>query len=158
MTQNPESVEKESNTNDFQDNIAYWLDSLTLQVAKRLAEVALPYNFSWRDIEILRAIRDADGGLPLTRLLYPNGLGGLDNKTGQDLFQRFKDAAFLEVIHSDDAPVMIELTEIGKEYVDSRQQAYVELGERLTNAVGADFLKDLKAVQKALSAKKESHA
>ena len=74
MTQNLESVEKESNTNDFQDNIAYWLDNLTHQVAKRLAEVALPYNFSWRDIEILKAIRDADGGLPLTRLLYPNGL------------------------------------------------------------------------------------
>ena len=151
-------MEKESNTNHFQDNIAYWLDSLTHQVAKKLAEVALPYNFSWRDIEILKAIRDAEGGLPLTRLLYPNGLGGMDNKTGQYLFQRFKDAAFLDVIHSDDAPVMIALTEIGKEYVDSRHQAFKDLGETLNNAVGADFLKDLKAVQKALSAKKESHA
>ena len=116
------------------------------------------WDLEYASREPARRQGDADGGLPLTRLLYPNGLGGLDNKTGQDLFQRFKDAAFLEVIHSDDAPVMIELTEIGKEYVDSRHQAYVELGERLTNAVGADFLKDLKAVQKALSAKKESHA
>ncbi len=151
-------MEKESNTTDFQDNIAYWLDSLTHQVEKRLAEVALPYNFSWRDIEFLRVIRDAEGGLPLTRLLYPNGLGGLDNKTGQDLFQRFKDADFLDVIHSDDAPVMIELTELGKEYVDSRHQAYADLGEKLTNAVGADFLKDLKALRKVLVVKKEAQA
>ena len=158
MSQNLEVVEKESNTTDFQDNIAYWLDSLAHQITAKLAEVALPYNFSWRDIEILKAIRDAEGGLPLTRLLYPNGLGGLDNKTGQDLFQRFKDAAFLEVIHSDDAPVMIELTEIGKEYVDSRHQAYTNLGEKLSESVGADFLKDLKAVRKALAAKKESQS
>lgn len=149
-------MEKETSNTGFQDNIAYWLDNLTHLVTQRLAEVALPYNFSWRDIEILKVIRDAEGGLPLTRLLYPNGLGGLDNKTGQDLFQRFKDADFLEVIHPEDAPVMIELTELGKEYVDSRHQIYRELGASLTNAVSENFLKDLKALQKALTAKKEA--
>ena len=61
------------------------------------------------------------------------------------------------MIHSDDAPVMIELTELGKEYVDSRHQAYADLGEKLTNAVGADFLNDLKALRKALAVK-ESQA
>lgn len=146
-------MEKESYRQNFQDNIAYWLEELTQRVSATVAEVTLPYSFGWRDIEFLRTIQTAEGGVPLTRILYPEAASGLDSKAGQELFQLFKDAGFLDVRHSDDGPVMVELNELGIEFVESRHGAYQELHKRFSHAVSEEFLQDLKALWKVLHEK-----
>lgn len=143
-------METESTAAEFRDNLAFWLESLSERLSLALQEVVAPFDFSWVDVGILVGVRDAQGDFPLTKLLYPNPQSGGQTRTGQERFQRFKDAGLVSVRHSDDSPVMVDITELGRQFLCQCEDGYAKLQATLSQAVSETFLEDLKAAHKAL--------
>jgi predicted transcriptional regulator len=152
-----ENVETESRSKNFRDYLAFQLESLSGQLSLALEQVVGPYDFNWPEVEVLRSIRDAEGDFPLTRLLYPNPQGGVQTKVGQELYQRFKAAGMVSVRHSEDSPVMVEMTEVGSEFLNQVEQGYSTLDTLLTEAVSVGFLDDVKAINEALLTREVNH-
>lgn len=134
----------------LQSNPAFWLDNLASRIERNVREIEAPFDFSWREFEMLSKIGAGERGLPLNHVVAPDPLGGVDDRQGEILYQRMNEAGFVETEHEPDGLVRVRLTEDGQSYVRTRQKAYSELADSLEEVTSKHFLEDLKAASKAL--------